>query len=57
MVACTGLLMATAALSAVTIDNWVLRSVDDHPAAGPECLTGCPAGPPPLEPGDQARTG
>jgi hypothetical protein len=41
----------------VTIDNNVLRPVDDHPVPEPECLTCCPVGAPPLEPGGQARTG
>jgi hypothetical protein len=57
MVACAGLLVAAAVLSAVTIDNAVLHSVDDHPVPEPECLTCCPAGAPPLEPGGRARTG
>jgi EmrB/QacA subfamily drug resistance transporter len=57
MVVCAGLLAAAAALSAVTIDNKVLRPVDDQPVAEPECLTCCPVGAPPLEPGGQARTG
>jgi len=49
--------LLAAALSAVTIDNRVLRPVDDQPVAEPECLTCCPVGAPPLEPGGQARTG
>ena len=57
MVVCAGLLVAAAALSAVTIDNQVLRPVGDHPVAEPECLTSCPVGAPPLEPGGRARTG
>jgi hypothetical protein len=57
MVVCAVLLVAGAVLSAVTIDNAVLCPVDDHPVAEPECLTCCPAGAPPLEPGGQARTG
>ena len=57
MVVCAGLLVAAAVLSAVTIDNAVLCPVDDHPVAEPECLTCCPVGAPPLEPGGQARTG
>ena len=57
MVVCAGLLVAAAALSAVTIDNKVLRPVDDHPVPEPECLTCCPVGAPPLEPGGRARTG
>ena len=57
MVVCAGLFVAAAGLSAVTIDNAVLRPVDDQPVAEPECLTCCPAGAPPLESGGQARTG
>jgi MFS family permease len=51
MVVCAGLLAVAAALSAVTIDNSVLRPEPDHPVAEPECLTCCPVGAPPLEPG------
>lgn len=57
MVVCAGLLVAAAVLSATTIDNAVLRPADDQPAPEPECLTFCPVGAPPLEPGSQARTG
>jgi hypothetical protein len=44
-------------LSAVAIGNKVLRPVDDHPVAEPECVTCCPAGAPPPEPGGRACTG
>ena len=64
MVVCAGLLVAAAVLSAVTIDNGVLRTPSGEPAPEPECLTNCPLGAPPLEPGApphepgaQARTG
>jgi EmrB/QacA subfamily drug resistance transporter len=57
MVVCAGLLVAAAVLSATTIDNAVLRPADDQPVPQPECLTFCPVGAPPLEPGSQARTG
>jgi len=57
MVICAGLLVAAAVLSAVTIDNAVLRTPRGEPAVEPECLTCCPVGAPPLEPGGQARTG
>jgi len=57
MVVCAGLLVAAAALSAATIDNAVLRPVGEQPVAEPECLTCCPVGAPPLEPGSRARTG
>jgi EmrB/QacA subfamily drug resistance transporter len=57
MVVCAGLLVAAAVLSAVTIDNAVLRPEDDHVLPEPECLTCCPVGAPPLEPGSRARTG
>jgi EmrB/QacA subfamily drug resistance transporter len=51
MVVCAGLLVAAAALSALTIDNNVLRPADHHPVPEPECHTCCPVGAPPLEPG------
>jgi len=57
MVVCAGLLVVAAVLSAVTIDNAVLRPAGDQPAPEPECLTCCPLGAPPLEPSTQARTG
>jgi hypothetical protein len=31
-------------------------AVDDYPVPVPECLACCPAGAPPPEPGDEART-
>jgi EmrB/QacA subfamily drug resistance transporter len=52
MVICAGLLAVAAVLSAVTIDNDVLRPEPDHPVPQPECLTFCPVGAPPLEPGN-----
>jgi EmrB/QacA subfamily drug resistance transporter len=57
MVVCAGLMVAAAALSAVTIGNAVLRPADDHEVPEPECLTSCPVAAPPLEPGSQATTG
>ena len=51
MVLCAVLLVAAGVLSALTIDNNVLRPADRHPVAEPECLTCCPVGAPPLEPG------
>jgi MFS family permease len=57
MVVCGGLLIVAAVLSAVSIDNGVLRPVDGQPVPEPECLTCCPVGAPPLEPSSQARTG
>jgi hypothetical protein len=57
MVVCAGLLVVAAVLSAVTIDNAVLRPVGDRPVPEPECLTSCPVGAPPLEPSTQTRTG
>jgi EmrB/QacA subfamily drug resistance transporter len=53
MVVCAGLMVAAAVLSAVTVDSAVLRPVDDQPVLEPECLTYCPVGAPPLEPGSQ----
>jgi hypothetical protein len=51
MVICAALLVAAAALSALTIDNHVLRPADHHQLPEPECRTCCPVGAPPLEPG------
>jgi EmrB/QacA subfamily drug resistance transporter len=51
MVVCAGLLVVAAVLSALTIDNAVLRAHGDEPVPEPECLTCCPVGAPPLEPG------
>jgi EmrB/QacA subfamily drug resistance transporter len=56
MIVCAGLLAAAAVLSALTIDNAVLRPAAGHPVTEPECLTCCPVGAPPLEPGGHART-
>jgi hypothetical protein len=55
MVICAGLLTAGAVLSAVTIDNDVLRATPDHPVTEPECRACCPVGAPPLEPGKQVE--
>ncbi len=55
MVICAGLLAAGAVLSAVTIDNDVLRVTPAHPVAEPECRACCPVGAPPLEPGNQVE--
>jgi MFS family permease len=53
MVICACLLAAAAVLSALTIDNGVLRAGGPaHPVAEPECRTCCPVGAPPLEPGN-----
>jgi EmrB/QacA subfamily drug resistance transporter len=57
MVICACLLAAASVLSAVTIDNGVLRSTPAHPVPEPECRSCCPVGAPPLEPGDRVRTG
>ena len=51
MVICAALLLAGAALSALTIDNGVLRATPEHPVREPECRANCPVGAPPLEPG------
>jgi EmrB/QacA subfamily drug resistance transporter len=53
MVLCSVLLVAGAVLSALTIDNSVLRPAG-HAVPEPECLTCCPVGAPPLEPGSIA---
>jgi EmrB/QacA subfamily drug resistance transporter len=52
MVLCACLLAAAAVLSALTIDNGVLRGGGGHRAPEPECRTCCPVGAPPLEPGN-----
>jgi EmrB/QacA subfamily drug resistance transporter len=54
MVVCAALLVAAAVLSALTIDNNVLRPADHHQVPEPECRTCCPVGAPPLEPGTTA---
>jgi len=55
MVICAGLLAVGAVLSALTIDNNVLRPEPEHPVAQPECLTCLPIGAPPLEPGNRVE--
>jgi predicted MFS family arabinose efflux permease len=55
MVICACLLVAAAVLSALTIDNNVLRVTPAHPVPEPECRAACPVGAPPLEPGNQVE--
>jgi hypothetical protein len=55
MVICAALLVVAAVLSALTIDNDVLRPEPDHAVAQPECLTCLPINAPPLEPGNPAE--
>ena len=55
MVICAGLLALGAVLSALTIDNDVLRPEPEHPVPQPECLTCLPIGAPPLEPGNRVE--
>jgi len=50
MFVCAALLAAGSVLSAVTIDESVLRPRPDHPARLPECKVNCPVGSPPVEP-------
>ena len=50
MVICACLLVAGSVLSALTIDNDVLRPAPGEPIAEPECLRNCAVGAPPLEP-------
>ena len=50
MVICACLLVAGSVLSALTIDNDVLRPAAGEPIAEPECLRNCAVGAPPLEP-------
>jgi EmrB/QacA subfamily drug resistance transporter len=52
MVVCAALLVAGAVLSAVTIDNNVLRPAGRE-APEPKCMTFCGVGAPPLEPADR----
>jgi EmrB/QacA subfamily drug resistance transporter len=52
MVICAGLLAIAAVLSALIVDNDVLRTEPEQPVARPECLTCCPVGAPPLEAGN-----
>jgi hypothetical protein len=56
MFICAGLLALAAVLSALTVDNDVLRPSPAHPVPQPECLSYCPLGAPPLEPGDRVET-
>jgi EmrB/QacA subfamily drug resistance transporter len=50
MVICGALVLLAAALSALLVDNGVLKSQEGGPRTEPECLTNCPIGAPPLEP-------
>jgi len=50
MIVCAGLLACGALLSALMINNDVLRAAPEHPAAEPECRVNCAVGGPPLEP-------
>jgi hypothetical protein len=50
MFLCAALLAGGAVLSALTIDNTVLRAAPDRPVPEPECKTNCAVGCPPLEP-------
>jgi len=52
IVICARLLFAAAVMSALMIDNDVLRPEPDRPVAQPECRTCLPLGAPPLEPGN-----
>src|SRR5216684_38584 len=53
MVVCAVLLAAGAVLSALTIDNNVLRPEPGRTIPEPECLISCAVGAPPLEPADR----
>ncbi len=64
MTVCAGLMVLAAVLSAVLVDNNVLRSpvgglAATGPAAraAPECRFNCPVGAPPLEPGPDLGNG
>jgi EmrB/QacA subfamily drug resistance transporter len=54
MIVCAGLLVAGSLLSALTIDNNVLRPAPGHAVPEPECLRNCAIGAPPLEPAEPA---
>jgi EmrB/QacA subfamily drug resistance transporter len=56
MVVCAVLLACGSVLSALTIDNSVLRAAPDRPVPEPECKVNCAVGGPPLEP-SQAHGG
>ena len=57
MIVCAVLLAAGSVISALAIDNDVLRPAPDHPVPEPECRTNCAVAGPPLEPcGDAPRT-
>ncbi|MGI8446734.1 MAG: MFS transporter [Streptosporangiaceae bacterium] len=51
MLICSGLMVLAAVGSALLVDNNVLRSPGGDQVPGPECLTNCAVGAPPLEPG------
>ncbi|HEY2578708.1 MAG TPA: MFS transporter [Streptosporangiaceae bacterium] len=55
MLICAGLLAAGAVLSALFIDNDVLKPSPGQPAAEPQCRFNCPVGAPPLEAGHQVK--
>ncbi len=50
MVVCAALLACGSVLSALTIDNNVLRAAPERPVPEPECKMNCAVGGPPLEP-------
>ncbi|HEX4657733.1 MAG TPA: MFS transporter [Streptosporangiaceae bacterium] len=56
MILCAALLVCGAALSALTINNDVLRASPDRPVQEPECKTNCAVGCPPLEPSQSRGT-
>jgi EmrB/QacA subfamily drug resistance transporter len=51
MVVCAVLLAGGSVISALAINNDVLRAAPDRAVPGPECRMNCPVGGPPLEPG------
>ena len=55
MFVCAALLVAGSVLSALTIDESVLRPRPDRPAPLPECKVNCPVGAPPVEPSTVSR--
>jgi len=50
MIVCAVLLAGGSVISALAINNDVLRAAPDHPVPEPECRVNCAVGGPPLEP-------
>jgi EmrB/QacA subfamily drug resistance transporter len=57
MIICAALLVTGSVLSALTINNNVLRAAPDHPVPAPECRMNLAVGAPPLETGRARSSG